>query len=241
MSNFGKIIEDQTVNDPALLLDHKVLVFKNINIEDEESFIKVFAAAESSILVDEDYDYSFFAPLQNAGPGEYGYYARWQNDLCWDIKVADICVMKIVESVGQSNLISWVDLEKVRNLLDPKIVDFITKHNITGWNIKNPRDLHQRQSQSEYKHPALRIHPETNKESVFYSGPSTIGKDNDVWQEYLAYLLEFFQDEQNVFSTNWSTGDIIVWDNRCTTYSINAGPGSKIKKIIAQGSKPVWY
>jgi hypothetical protein len=87
-------------------------------------------------LVDEDYDYSFFAPLQNAGPGEYGYYARWQNDLCWDTKVADICMMEIVESVGESNLISWVDLEKVRNLLDPKIVEFITKHNITGWNIK---------------------------------------------------------------------------------------------------------
>jgi taurine dioxygenase len=219
-----------------------VLIFKNAKYDINEYYdlIKLLLKDDNVLSMDDDYKYNHLTALQNAQAGEYGYFARWQTDACWDLEVADICSLNIVKVNKDATSMSWVDLEKVRNLLSEEMFNFIVKQKATGWNILNPRDLHTRQDTPGYQYPALRIHPETNKESIFYSGPSTIGKDNDVWQKYLKYLLEFFQNENNLFTIQWEEHDIIIWDNRCTSYSIHGNADASAQKTLIYGSKPVW-
>jgi Taurine catabolism dioxygenase TauD, TfdA family len=248
MSEFGKIFDVSALNNSTFnlrenLLEHKVLIFKNAeyDIDQYHSLIKTLLKDNNTIAINNKYEYNYLIKFQHAKPGEYGYFARWQIDSCWDIEAADICSLHINNLESNSTYISWVDLEKVRNLLDLSIVDFVTKQSIIGWNALNPKDLNERSKKpTYYSHPALRIHPETKIESVFYSGPSTIGKDNDKWQYYLKYLLEFFQKEDNLFIFKWEKNDIIIWDNRCTSYTIFGEVGPPIQKISIFGSKPVW-
>lgn len=247
MSEFGQIndigiLDDNTFNLRENLLDHKVLVFKNAkyNINQYYDLMKLLLKDDNVLSVEDEYKYSHLTKLQNSKPGEYGYYARWQIDSCWDVEVADICGLNIIKSEENATDMIWVDLEKVRTLLNKETFDFIIKHKATGWNILNPKDLHARQNLAEYKYPALRIHPETDRESVFYSGPSTIGKDNDIWQKYLKYLLEFFQDNNNLFKVKLQQGDIIIWDNRCTAYTFSGEDDAQMQKITIYGSVPIW-
>lgn len=248
MSEFGQINDISILDDNAFnlrenLLDHKVLVFKNAkyNINQYYDLMKLLLKDDNVLSVEDEYKYGHLTKLQNSKAGEYGYYARWQIDSCWDTQAADICSLNINNFEKNLTQMSWVDLEKVRFLLDPAIVEFITKQSITGWNVLNPRDLNERfRKPTFYSHPALRVHPETGKESVFYSGPSTIGKDNDKWQDYLKYLLEFFQQEDNLFTTKWEHNDIIIWDNRCTSYTILGDNGPPVQKMLIYGSRPVW-
>jgi alpha-ketoglutarate-dependent taurine dioxygenase len=247
MSEFGKTFDVSALNDSTFnlrenLLEHKVLIFHNTNYDINQYYdlMKVLLKDDNILSMDDDYKYGHLIKLQNSKAGEYAYYARWQIDSCWDIEVADICSLNVLNAEQDATSMIWVDLEKVRSLLNKETFDFIIKHKATGWNILNPRDLHSRQDTPGYQHPALRVHPETNRESVFYSGPSTIGKDNDVWQKYLKYLLEFFQDSNNLFTIKLSQGDIIIWDNRCTAYTFSGHDNAVMQKALIYGSIPVW-
>jgi hypothetical protein len=247
MSEFGHVNDIGILGSPAFslrdnLLNHKVLVFKNAKYDINQYYdlMKSLLKKDNVLSMDDDYKYNHLTKLQHSKAGEYGYYARWQIDSCWDIEVADICGLNILSAEEDATHMTWVDLEKVRTLLNKETFDFITKHKATGWNILNPRDLFSRQTTPGYQYPALRVHPETSKESVFYSGPSTIGKDNDVWQDYLKYLLEFFQDKDNCFTVNLNQGDIIIWDNRCTAYTFSGQDNALMQKTLIYGSIPVW-
>jgi alpha-ketoglutarate-dependent taurine dioxygenase len=247
MSEFGNINDINILTDPAFnlrdnLLGHKVLIFKNAKYDINQYYglMKLLLKNENVLSMNDDYKYSHLTKLQHSKAGEYAYYARWQIDSCWDVEVADICGLNVLNAEEDATHMTWVDLEKVRTLINKETFDFITKHKATGWNILNPRDLHVRQTTPGYQYPALRVHPETNRESVFYSGPSTIGKDNDVWQDYLKYLLEFFQDNNNLFTVNLKQGDIIIWDNRCTAYTFSGQDNAVMQKALIYGSVPTW-
>lgn len=245
MNNFGKIVDRSDLGEFNLslqqsILDNKILVIKNAK-DEHHNLIKSFLKDNKTLLSEDNYSCDNICNMQNSKPGDYAYYARWQLDFCWEKEAADICSLRVLELGHETTKMTWVDLEKIKNLINEEMFNFITKQTIVGWNLSNPKDLASRQRSQDYNHPALRIHPETGRESVYYSGPSTIGKDNDVWQQYLKYLLEFFQDTNNQFSVDLEKGDIIVWDNRCTSYTYSGSTGAKMQKMIIVGSKPFWY
>ena len=69
-------------------------------------------------------------------------------------------------------------------------------------------------------HPAVRVHPETNRRSLFL-GPRA-QRFVGMTAEESRPLLDFLNDRsfayEFVYRHRWSVGDLVMWDNRCTMH-----------------------
>jgi taurine dioxygenase len=75
-------------------------------------------------------------------------------------------------------------------------------------------------------HPVVRTHPETGKKALFVSRRFTIAMVDMDAAEGEALLLELFDYAErpaNVYRHRWTRGELILWDNRCTTHLACAG------------------
>lgn len=248
--SFSDILEkyDSYYND---LLNHKVLVFKNIDFGDKsvsQSLGSLFSKEEDVKIYDKNFDdnFEYFTEKNGKLPSKDDYLVRWQTDNCSDVEPSNIsCIY--MNSVGDSAGLSetkWVNLENVYNMISEEDMSFILKIKFRWLDeglAKFP--LQRKDIGLQDSHPSWRIHPETGKPSIFYGGLNTLGKDNDKWQKHIYKLRDmFFEDTLNIFSLTWEEKDLVIWDNRCTAYSsmggFNAGQ-IKFTKAEAGHSKPI--
>jgi taurine dioxygenase len=75
-------------------------------------------------------------------------------------------------------------------------------------------------------HPIARRHPETGRVALFVSPGYTIGIDglpDDEGQDLLKQLFAHQGRPEFVYSHHWSTGMLVVWDNRCLVHAATGG------------------
>ena len=74
-------------------------------------------------------------------------------------------------------------------------------------------------------HPLIRVHPVSNKKSV-YINPNRIdhiaGLNEMESDLLLDELYEFSFQEKYQYSHNYEKGDLVIWDNRCTMHKANS-------------------
>jgi taurine dioxygenase len=258
MSEFGKIYTDKSYQQIwdesealyADLLEHKVLVFKNIEttFEDQLKLMEHFYPNSNHIrpLIDVDHKplFELFEKNNQQLPNEGQHFARWHTDDSWLEEVVDInCIhMHRLVPGSKGGQTRFVDLEKIYTLLDENTVNFIKNIKVAlQWSADNKNDPTYRASTGIHYHSTLRTHPETGKTSVYYPGLTTIGKDQDKWSDYTYLLLKLFQDKDNIFSLDWEENDLVIWDNRCTAHCLMGGfeLGTRVfNKIEIGKSKP---
>ena len=71
------------------------------------------------------------------------------------------------------------------------------------------------------KHPMVRTHPETGRKTLYISIRFTIGiagLPEDEENELLDALFAHQADQGNDYVHQWRTGDLVLWDNRCTNH-----------------------
>ena len=94
-------------------------------------------------------------------------------------------------------------------------------------------------------HPAIRTHPETGKKALFMN--EAHGCYFDGWTEaesagLLNYLFAHQVKPEFLCRHVWKTGDIAIWDNRCTLhYPVNDYHGHRrlLHRITLKGDRPV--
>lgn len=75
------------------------------------------------------------------------------------------------------------------------------------------------------RHPVVRVHPVTGKRALYlgrhYEWPSSyiVELDDTQSEALLAELWQHATDEALSWTHDWTVGDLILWDNRCTMHA----------------------
>jgi taurine dioxygenase len=75
-------------------------------------------------------------------------------------------------------------------------------------------------------HPIARVHPETGRTALYVSPGYTIGIDGMDDAQAQPLLMELFHHQahrQFVYRHRWSTGMLLLWDNRCVVHAATGG------------------
>jgi taurine dioxygenase len=72
------------------------------------------------------------------------------------------------------------------------------------------------------EHPVFARHPITGRTALYMSTPSRCaaisGMTEPAVQEMIAFLFAHSTREDNLYRHSWSSGDIVIWDNRCVLH-----------------------
>jgi len=95
-------------------------------------------------------------------------------------------------------------------------------------------------------HPVARRHPETGRLALFTNRFFTT-KFSGMTEEESATLLEDLEKRatvpENVYRHQWRSGDVLIWDNRCTmhyaVYDYDENEPRRLHRTTAAGDRPV--
>jgi len=92
-------------------------------------------------------------------------------------------------------------------------------------------------------HPLIRTHPVSKKKSLFISGQVEHfeGMSMDESKALINYLLSLLGEPDKVYRHRWTMGDVVIWDNRCTTHYAIHDHGSyprRLHRITLEGEQP---
>lgn len=95
------------------------------------------------------------------------------------------------------------------------------------------------------EHPAVRLHPETGKRSIFISPAHAIkfsGMSEEESKTLLDLVFQHQTKDEFCYRFKWKEGSIALWDNRATLhYPLNDYQGQKrlLYRISLKGNKPI--
>jgi taurine dioxygenase len=95
-------------------------------------------------------------------------------------------------------------------------------------------------------HPLVRTHPESGRNSVFFSPntePTVLGMSKAESDAILTMLTSHCTRPNITARWRWSAGDLVIWDERCTLhYGVRDGyPGERnMRRVLVNGDRPVF-
>lgn len=160
-----------------------------------------------------------------------------------------------VPPVSAGGNTSWSNLHMALEELDPKLRARIEGvegiginpyagggkgHGFTGDNQK-----YIPQAVPDFPHRLIRTHPETGRQTLYFSLfiHKLVGFEDRAEDEadILGALREFCDQDRFYYEHEWSAGDTIIWDNRCTNHKRAAFDQSferEMHRVQIAGTKP---
>jgi taurine dioxygenase len=95
-----------------------------------------------------------------------------------------------------------------------------------------------------FAHPMVRIHPETRRKALYVNRLMTYsieGMDEKESAEILAECFKTIERPDNVYAHKWRLGDMLMWDNRCTSHArtdFDATEPRLLRRLTILGEKP---
>ena len=95
-----------------------------------------------------------------------------------------------------------------------------------------------------YAHPIVRIHPETRRKALYVNRLMTYrieGMEQKESDETLEQLFQAIERPDNIYAHKWQLGDVIMWDNRCTSHArtdFEATEPRLMSRLTILGEKP---
>ena len=95
--------------------------------------------------------------------------------------------------------------------------------------VSQSKELSRRENKGQYetlprvKHPLVRRHPVTKKQSLFLSPhtmESIVELEEKEGRTLLEDLINHATQDQFVYRHKWEVDDILMWDNRCTMHAV---------------------
>ena len=75
---------------------------------------------------------------------------------------------------------------------------------------------------SQAAHPVIRTHDETNRKAIYVNRLMTVKIEGMSEQEsdaLLNFLFDHCEKPEFVYTHVWRKGDLVVWDNRCSSHA----------------------
>ncbi len=85
-------------------------------------------------------------------------------------------------------------------------------------------------------HPVVRTHPETGRKALYVGHPGdTMRRFEDMTPEeslpLITFLYEHSTRPDRVYRHQWTEGDIVMWDNRCTMHYAVHDYGEQVREL----------
>ena len=210
-----------------LLLEHKVIFFRNQNITAEEQLAlgKHFGPLEKHIYVKGRDDYPEIVRIIKKPNEKNQWGENWHSDVSYNVKPTKAVILRSIKipPVGGDTVFS--NMELAWETLDGKIKEKIKNkkaiHSSLGaaFFIKDYKSMEGNGNVDEYSniHPIVRIHPETGKQILFVNWTYTkqiVGLDKTESDEILKKIFEHQARLDLTCRFQWTENAVAIWDNR---------------------------
>lgn len=122
--------------------------------------------------------------------------------------------------------------------LDPKLRDKlegkIALHHYNYGSTKKG-DGHGTEAFGQSKHPLFRTHEETKRKAIYVNRLMTIGiegMDEAQSQPLLDAVFDHAEKPEFVYEHVWSVGDLLLWDNRCSSHARTDFPDDQRRLML---------
>jgi len=242
-----------------LLLEHKVIFFRNQNITEEEhlNLASHFGPLEQHAYVKGLEDYPEIVRIIKKPNEKNQWGENWHSDVSYNVKPTKAVILKSIKipPVGGDTMFSnmelaWETLDK--NVKD-KIKDKKALHSSLGseFFVDNYEGMEGNGNHDEYSnvHPIARTHPETGKKILFVNWTYTkniVGLDKKESEEILNKIFKHQARLDLTCRFQWTENAVAIWDNRSVQHYAIADffPGRGLgyerimDRIAIQGDKP---
>ena len=96
-----------------------------------------------------------------------------------------------------------------------------------------------------FAHPVIRTHPATGRKALYVNRLMTeyiVGMPRAQSDALLERVFAHQEQPQFQYEHRWQTGDLLIWDNRCTLHARRDFPGThlrKLRRVAVRGEQPV--
>lgn len=222
-------LPDETIADiRQALLDHKVIFFRDQNLEQEQllHFARRFGTLEIHPATPKDQLNPEILRIEH-GAKSKGQENMWHSDVTWRPEPSLGSVLSALEipPVGGDTLFANMNLayEKLPQDVREFVAGKTAVHDIARVFAKRlnkkPEELHDQYPPQE--HPVVRTHPETGLSSLYVNSAFTshiVGMDTDESQELLRRLYATAANPEIQCRFKWTRGAIAFWDNRASQH-----------------------
>jgi taurine dioxygenase len=97
----------------------------------------------------------------------------------------------------------------------------------------------------QFWHPVVRTHPETGRKCLFVNRLMSMkleGLDPAESEDLLETMFEAIERPRHVWAHTWRVGDVLMWDNRCTSHARQDFPAQELRlmrRLTIKGDLPV--
>lgn len=223
----------------GLLLEHKVLFFRNQDITRAEhvAFARYFGDLEDHPVAGSDPDHPGLVQIYRNDKRE-NYENSYHTDGQWRETPAMGCVLRCIECPPEGGDTIWVNMvEAYKNLpedIQRKIEGLKVKCSIEhgfGAVMPEAQRLELGRKNPMVEHPVVRTHPETSEKILYvcsfathfanYHTPENVryGQDKSPGASLLLnYLMSQAAIPEYQVRFRWQPGSVAMWDNRCTQH-----------------------
>lgn len=96
-----------------------------------------------------------------------------------------------------------------------------------------------------FSHPIVRTHPVTRRKSLFVNrlmSTEIVGMEPAESDDILETLFQAIERPDHVWAHSWRVGDVLMWDNRCTSHARQDFPAQELRlmrRLSVKGDRPV--
>jgi len=212
-----------------LLLEHKVIFFRNQDISHEEqiALAQNWGPLENHAYVKGLDKHPEIVRIVKTKEEKNQWGENWHTDVSYNVKPTKAVILKSIKipPVGGDTCFSNMELawETLDESIKEKIKDKKAIHSSLGaeFFIDNYKGMtgHEKINYDEYsnEHPIVRTHPETGKKILYVNWTYTkqiIGLEKEESDEMLKKIFEHQARLDLTCRFNWSENAVAMWDNR---------------------------
>lgn len=153
---------------------------------------------------------------------------NWHTDLSYTTRPAKGAILHCKEKppVGGDTMFAnlYLAYETLSRKMKDLIEDIQAIHDVTlirGLEQRSPDVIAEMKRRNPpVVHPVIRVHPETGRKSYMVGERvrGFVDMGDEEGRHLLALLNEHATSPEFVFRHRWRLGDVVMWDNRCTSH-----------------------
>tara|TARA_B100000029_G_scaffold58919_1_gene53057 strand:+ start:659 stop:1486 length:828 start_codon:yes stop_codon:yes gene_type:complete len=242
-----------------LLLEYKVLFFRDQNITAEEqiTLAKLFGPLEKHVYVKPRENYPEIIRIIKGPNEKHQWGETWHTDVSYNVKPTKVIILKSIKipPVGGDTMFSNMEIayETLSEKIKKKIKDKTAVHSSLGAAafVEKYEKMSGNGNIDEYSniHPIIRTHPETGKKILYVNSMYTKKITDMDKKESDEILYEIFKHQERLDFTcrfKWTENAVAIWDNRSTLHQglTDFFPGRGLgherimDRIAIEGDKP---
>ena len=214
-----------------LMLEHKVLFFRNQNITPEEqiNLAKKFGPLEKHVYVKNLKGYPEIIRIIKGANEKHQWGETWHTDVSYNPKPTKIIILRSrkIPPVGGDTMFSNMEIayETLDEEIKKKIEGKKAIHSSLGAAafVDKYTEMKGNGNLDEYsnEHPIVRTHPETKKKILYVNSMYTkriIDMDKKESDEILKKIFEHQERLDFTCRFKWTENAVAIWDNRSTQH-----------------------